>query len=612
MVTKRKLCMASGGVLPKTSADAPKDKKPAGWKDGLAAALRAIKGEDEGRKTEGSPAPTIENARNAIVDRKAANRSVLNYARGGVLPVIGIGSGTSDSISAVVDGQKVGLSNGEGFATLPAKTMKTPGAIEAVEAIIQETNDGKPPVPTKAGGRAQGGVSAPHEKPDVLDYAKKRTAMGRRAVGGMSPEAAEYFKVSPEAPKAAAPQSTAPQGANPSRFAGVKKYLAPLAKGAAALGVAANAYNSGRDGGAIQLEPSDQQMQDYVSQGPLARIGSAAKHALTAGVLNVGDAAAGTIDTAASLPNMILPAGAKIPSVQKHYRDLTQKTFSPAGVAAEYGTASIRNDHAATAQPVQQAPVTPADEGGVIGAPVDTAIPQAPVTPAPAAPRTQRFEAGSEEATRVREMIADRGFVPKRGKGFITSSSGGATALNTPAAEVAAPETVTLDALVQERARRALAGDVAGAHALNGSIASMQAANTAGVLVEKGRGEVADSAAARIAREGLGAAYDSGDQEAVNKATLKAIAAGVLSPPRNNSPYEIKTDPLGNQTRLNSSTGMSETLDRATNTWKPIGSAAEVPEFASESDARSAQKAGKIKVGQKVMIGGRVYTVTPD
>lgn len=542
MVTKRKLCMASGGVLPKTSDDAPKDKKPAGWKEGLVAALRAIKGEGEGRKTEGSPAPTIENARNAIVDRKAANRSVLNYARGGVLPVIGIGSGTSDSISAVVDGQKVGLSNGEGFATLPAKTMKTPGAVGAIESIIQATNDGKPPVPTKDGGRAQGGVDDPKKTdPNKFPYTGKPAPTAQQVYAGAGKGIGDAIATH----------------AFPSTAGAVQKY------GDAAQAAA----GAGNYGGAI---------------GQVVRGG-------VAGTIGLVD------DTMRSAAHVLDPAASAL-------KTLVTGDNTPASAAPTAPTA-----------PAQQTPVTSAMADRAVGVP-EIPAPQAPSaqTPAAAAPRIQSFDAGTEGADRVRNLIADRGFVPNRGQGLITSSSGGATVLNTPAAEATAPETVTLDALVQERARRALAGDVAGAHALNGSIASMQAANTAGVLVEKGRGEVADSAAARIAREGLGAAYDSGDQEAVNKATLKAIAAGVLSPPRNNSPYEIKTDPLGNQTRLNSSTGMSETLDRATNTWKPIGSAAEVPEFASESDVRSAQKAGKLKVGQKVMVGGRMATVTAD
>ena len=68
------------------------------------------------------------------------------FARGGIIPVRGKGTGTSDSIPAVLAGHEVRVSNGEGVAVLPAKTMRTPGALDAVEGIIAATN-GKPPVP---------------------------------------------------------------------------------------------------------------------------------------------------------------------------------------------------------------------------------------------------------------------------------------------------------------------------------------------------------------------------------------------------------------------------------------------------------------------------------
>jgi hypothetical protein len=62
------------------------------------------------------------------------------FARGGIIPVRGKGTGTSDSIPAVLAGHEVRVSNGEGVAVLPAKTMRTPGALDAVEGIIAATN----------------------------------------------------------------------------------------------------------------------------------------------------------------------------------------------------------------------------------------------------------------------------------------------------------------------------------------------------------------------------------------------------------------------------------------------------------------------------------------
>lgn len=82
-----------------------------------------------------------------------------SFARGGIIPVRGKGTGTSDSIPAVLAGHEVRVSNGEGVAVLPAKTMRTPGALDAVEGIIAATNK-RPPQPRTGGaGAYQTGVA---------------------------------------------------------------------------------------------------------------------------------------------------------------------------------------------------------------------------------------------------------------------------------------------------------------------------------------------------------------------------------------------------------------------------------------------------------------------
>lgn len=82
-----------------------------------------------------------------------------SFARGGIIPVRGKGTGTSDSIPAVLAGHEVRVSNGEGVAVLPAQTMRTPGALDAVEGIIAATNK-KPPQPRTGGaGAYQTGVA---------------------------------------------------------------------------------------------------------------------------------------------------------------------------------------------------------------------------------------------------------------------------------------------------------------------------------------------------------------------------------------------------------------------------------------------------------------------
>lgn len=152
----RKKCMANGGVYPKERST--QEAQEPEWQKSLKTAWDAITGNEAPPAARTKNLAALSGPRDAIVERKKKNLDALNYAKGGVIPVKGRGTTTSDSIPVVVAGREVGLSDGEGIATLPAKTMKTPGAIDAIESIIQATNDGKPPVPTKAGGRAAGGV----------------------------------------------------------------------------------------------------------------------------------------------------------------------------------------------------------------------------------------------------------------------------------------------------------------------------------------------------------------------------------------------------------------------------------------------------------------------
>ena len=88
--------------------------------------------------------------------------SRLGFAQGGVVRLQGPGTGTSDDIPLTLrtggEGMNINVSNGEGLAVLPAKTMQHPEAVAAVNDIIETTN-GKPPRGLKAGASyAYGGV----------------------------------------------------------------------------------------------------------------------------------------------------------------------------------------------------------------------------------------------------------------------------------------------------------------------------------------------------------------------------------------------------------------------------------------------------------------------
>ena len=107
-----------------------------------------------GRFAVNMPATVRKNT--AITAAQTLGQPANAFARGGIMPVVGSGTGTSDSVPVVVAGQDVRLSNGEGAAILPARTMRNPAAVQAVEGIIEATN-GKPPV-RGARGLAYGGI----------------------------------------------------------------------------------------------------------------------------------------------------------------------------------------------------------------------------------------------------------------------------------------------------------------------------------------------------------------------------------------------------------------------------------------------------------------------
>lgn len=171
MKTNRKAkCMADGGVL---LADAGTKETP----EQMLARMNAKYGlGDAGKPQAPQPAPApapapaphpstpaglMGKATEAIGRRSEELRQVSRYARGGIMPVIGAGTGTSDSVPAVVAGQNVRLSNGEGMAVLPARTMKNKAAVSAIEDIIEATN-GNPPVKDddeEAEGMARGGIA---------------------------------------------------------------------------------------------------------------------------------------------------------------------------------------------------------------------------------------------------------------------------------------------------------------------------------------------------------------------------------------------------------------------------------------------------------------------
>lgn len=132
----------------------------------------------------------------AIGRRNEELKKAANYAHGGILPVIGRGTETSDSVPAIVAGQKVRLSNGEGAAILPARTMRNEAAVRAIEGIIEATN-GKPPLKNKkTDGMAYGGIAGKRRMASggVIDPGEQNSQMTNYVVPTRSPTAQDIYK----------------------------------------------------------------------------------------------------------------------------------------------------------------------------------------------------------------------------------------------------------------------------------------------------------------------------------------------------------------------------------------------------------------------------------
>jgi hypothetical protein len=490
------------------------------------------------------------------------------FADGGAIYKFeGKGGPRDDQIPVTVAGEKIKVSDGEEAVILPAKTAGNPQAIAAIGQVIEQSNDGrKPAMGVSDGGKYEAGAY-PYDgkKPPTAQEVYAPFYAGARAA---FPNTADALSAASAATQQAADQglygAAAGQAARGVITGGIGLANDVAERAGALLDTPANVLKTFVTGdNAPAREPRSAQVAAPSKQTP-APSGSEGRNSAIVAANNLPDPRIAQ-NTGNAGDAWVDPATGNL-----HF---TQKGFDPTKMAVSNGAGAI----------------TSTATGRTIAIP-----PRAPEQ----APDNRPRDAHGNDMTRTLEL-RDQIMRARADRAWSNATA------NNPAYHQEG-----MDQLQALADMGALDSEATKRVALRQQ--QQREAETAAVLQEKGRGEVADSAAARIARQGLGAAYDSGDQDTINRATLKAIAAGVLSQPKPSSPYEIKTDPLGNQTRLNSSTGMSETLDRATNTWRPIGSAEQIPEFASESDARSAQKAGKIKVGQKVMIGGRVYAVNQD
>ena len=250
------------------------------------------------------------------------------------------------------------------------------------------------------------------------------------------------------------------------------------------------------------------------------------------------------------------------------------------------------------ARPVQQTPMMSAVADRAIGVPVYPAVQQQPVSSEPQAPDNRPRDRHGNDMTQTIALREE---------------------LNRARADNAWSNLNAVNPAYQQKGMAQLQA-LAGIGALDSEAAKRIAlrqqqqreADTAALLQEKARGEVADSTAARIAREGLASAYDVGDQAAINKAKLKAIAAGALKPEQDE--YVTATNQLGGVVTTSKRTGAGRMFDvSGKETVLPaIGAAAQPsapPQFATEAAAKSAIDANRYPKGTVLVVNGRQVRV---
>lgn len=478
------------------------------------------------------------------VDQRKQARSG-GYARGGILPVLGIGSGTSDSIPVVLAGHKVKVSNGEGVAVLPKKTMDTPGAVAAVEDVIEQTN-GKPPAPMADGGKyAAGAYPEENGRPKFLSALPEggvlATPQGRQQAaqaianapaigspltiyGGPKPITAQQMYSAPPPANDLQQRLIEGQGLRPD--VGLT--------GPRAVPQQAAFSNEGRSSGIL-----------------------ASNAALPAATAQPAPAAPAASEVAPSVA-----ATAASPSTPALVAVGPQAKFPQPGDPVPSGTGFIRNNRTGAVTPVGSQSIA-------------LSAPQSVTTPAnmgvmqsiqPAQPTdTSRYRQAAEKIL-LDESRGPGGGVAAR---LLMGMAGRAAGMDNDAAR-----TTNEAAAAAARAKQS-AAELASTDSYRRASLGIQGREQS-VREQESADKLKDTAAQRAARAGIADAIESGDEAKIKKAQAKGIAAGVLKPTDERkhaeSPYRIHTDTTsGDQVRINQETGTTDRLDRATNTWLPVG-----------------------------------------
>ncbi len=554
---KRRKCMADGGVLVKVNERVR--QAVGGIADflniGRPTTTEVVSGgrtnvPDGQRIVQPDARPDMPQDRNPRrfaeeVDQRKQARSG-GYARGGILPVLGIGSGTSDSIPVVLAGHKVHVSNGEGVAVLPKKTMDTPGAVAAVEDVIEKTN-GKPPVPMADGGKyAAGALPEEDGRPKILSSLPEggilRTQQGRQQAAqaiANAPAIGAPLTIGGGQPAPTAPSIYAPA------YAAAKQGLSgeglrPDVGLTGPRAVPQQASFSNEGGRSAVLASNLAVQAPPVQQAPVPAAVAPA----------VPAAAPATAATAA-------PAGVPAPSVAE-----PPARFPGPSEPVSSGTGFIRNNRTGVVTPVGS-PSIASSAPQPVTTPVSMGVMQASQPAQPA--DTGRYRQAAEKIL-LDESRGPGGGVAAR---LLMGMAGRAAGMDNDAAR-----TTNEAAAVAARAKQS-AAELASTDSYRRASLGIQGREQS-VREQESADKLQDTAAQRAARAGIADAIESGDEAKIKKAQAKGVAAGVLKPTderkHEESPYRIHTDRTsGDQVRINQKTGATDRLDRATNTWQPVG-----------------------------------------
>lgn len=480
------------------------------------------------------------------------------FARGGIIPVRGKGTGTSDSIPAVLAGHEVRVSNGEGVAVLPAKTMRTPGAVAAVEDVIEQTN-GKPPAPMADGGKYADGALPEEAKTGsrflsgLPEGGILRTQQGRQ-------QAAQAIA---NAPAIGAPLTIGggqPVPTAPSIYAPA---YAAARQGLSGEGLRPEVGITGPR--AVPQKQAEQQVGNYdpsrlstgVIRRPEAQPGippatSPAPYSNEGRRSAIGSVNASPAAAAAT------PAGG--PTAAEAAR---QPQFPKPSEPVPSGTGFIRNNRTGAVTPVGK-PLAESLAPQPVATPARLGVLEA-VQPAAQPTDTNRYRQTAEKIL-LDESRGPGGGVAAR---LLMGLAGRAAGMDNDAAR-----TLNETQEVATRAQQAAAELASTDHYRRASLGIQDREQS--MREQESADKLQDTAAQRAARAGIADAIESGDEAKIKKAHAKGIAAGVLKSTderkHEESPYRIHTDTTsGDQVRINQKTGATDRLDRATNTWQPVG-----------------------------------------